>query len=178
VEQTEWPVKESYPLGFVLKYTFPARGARPEVTMYFHGGTKAEQMPRPKHLEAGRPLREAMGGPKGQVIVGTEGSIMAGAWCDGARIIPEKKMQEVGRVPKTLENYGDHLGSWLKACKEGTPTASNFDFAAAVTEIALLGSIALRHGKKLQWDSQNMCFPNEPEANKYLRVELRKGWDV
>ena len=82
------------------------------------------------------------------------------------------------QAPLDLEGYGDHLESWLKACREGTPTASNFDFAAAVTEVALLGSIALRHGKKLQWDAEKMCFPNEPEADKYLRVELRKGWDV
>jgi len=178
VEQTEWPVKESYPLGFILKYVFPARGRRPEVTMYFHGGTNAPRMPHPKHLEPDRKLREAMGGPKGQVIVGSEASIMAGPWCDGARIIPEKKMKEVGKVDWTVEGYGDHLGSWLKACKEGTPTASNFEASAAVTEIALLGSIALRHGKKLQWDPNSMRFPNEPEADKYLQVELRKGWDV
>jgi hypothetical protein len=178
VEQTEWPVKESYPLGFVLKYMFPARGARPKVAMYFHGGTRVAQMPRPKHLEAGRKLNEAMGGPKGQVIVGTEASIMAGPWCDGARIIPESKMQEVGRLSKTLESYGDHLESWLKACREGTPTASNFTFAAAVTEVALLGSIALRHGKRLEWDAAKMCFPDEPAANQYLRIELRKGWDI
>jgi hypothetical protein len=178
VEKTEWPVKESYPLGFVLKYTFPARGTRAEVAMYFHGGTKVPEMPSPKHLEAGRRITQAMGGPKGQVIVGSECSIMAGPWCDGARIIPEKKMQEVGKLPWTVEGYGDHLGSWLKACREGTPTASNFEFAAAVTEVALLGSIALRHGRKLQWDGKNMRFPNEPEADKYLRVELRKGWDA
>lgn len=178
VEQTAWPVKESYPLGFVLKYTFPARGERGPVSLYFYGGTKAAEMPRPNHLEPGRPLPQAMGGPKGQVIVGREASIMAGAWCDGARIIPEPKMQEVGRLPKTLESYGDHMESWVKACREGTPTASNFDFAARVTEVALLGSIALLVRKKLQWDSEKMCFPNEPAANKYLRVELRKGWDV
>lgn len=178
VRQTEWPVKESYPLGYVLKYTFPARGARPEVAMYFHGGTLVGEMPRPKHLEAGRKLNQAMGGPKGQVIVGSEASIMAGPWCDDARIIPESKMQEVGTLPKTLESYGDHMESWLKACREGTPTASNFTFAAAVTEVALLGSITLRHGKRLEWDGEKMCFPNEPAADKYLRVELRKGWDV
>jgi hypothetical protein len=178
LEQTEWPVKESYPLGFVLKYVFPARGTRPEVAMYFHGGTKIPEMPRPKHLEPGRKITEAMGGPKGQVIVGSQCSIMAGPWCDGARIIPETKMQEVGKIPWTVEGFGDHVLSWLKACREGTPTASNFDFAAAVTEVALLGSIALRHGKKLHWDSKNMRFPNEPEADKYLRVELRKGWNV
>jgi hypothetical protein len=178
VQQSEWPVKESYPLGFVLKYTFPTRGTRPEVAMYFHGGTKVAEMPRPKHLEAGRRITQAMEGPKGQVIVGSECSIMAGPWCDGARIIPEKKMQQVGKLPWTVEGYGDHLESWLKACREGTPTASNFEFAAAVTEVALLGSIALRHGRKLQWDGKNMRFLNEPDADKYLRVELRKGWDV
>ncbi|MEI8374172.1 MAG: Gfo/Idh/MocA family oxidoreductase [Planctomycetota bacterium] len=173
VVQDEWPVKESYPVGFVLKYVFPARGARPEVTMYFHTGTKAAEAPRPKHLEEDRkPVGD------GQVIIGSECSIMALPHCDGARIIPEKKMKEVGKIPWTVESYGDHLGSWLQACKEGTPTASNFDFAAAVTEVALLGSIAVRHGKRLQWDATNMRFPNEPEADKYLRVELRKGWDV
>jgi hypothetical protein len=178
VEQTEQPVNESYPLGFVLKYTFPASGSRPELAMYFHGGTKVAQMPHPKHLEADRKISQAMGGPKGQVIVGTECSIMAGPWCDGARIIPEKKMQEIGKLPWTLAGYGDHMASWLNACREGTPTASNFGFAAAVTELALLGSIALRHGKRLEWDAEKMRFLNEPEADKYLRVELRKGWHV
>ena len=86
-------------------------------------------------------------------------------------------MQEIGRIPQTLESFGQHHLSWLKVCKEGTPTASNFDFAARVTEVALLGSIALRYGKKLEWDAEQMCFPNEPAADKYLRVELRKGWD-
>jgi hypothetical protein len=178
VEQTERPVKESYPLGFVLKYTFPRRGSRQELSMYFYGGKKAREVPHPRHLEADRQITQAMGGPMGQVIVGSECSIMAGAWGDNARIIPEKKMREVGKMPWTLEGYGDHMFSWLKACKEGTPTASNFDFAAAVTEVALLGSIALRHGRKLHWDAQNMRFPNEPEADKYLRVELSKGWNV
>ena len=85
---------------------------------------------------------------------------------------------EIGRVPQTFESFGDHAASWLKACRLGTPTASNFQFAARVTEVALLGSIALRHGKKLEWDSEKMCFPKDPEANRYLTIELCKGWDV
>ncbi len=173
VQQTEWPVKESYPLGYVLKYTFPARGSRQAVTIHFWGGTLAAKMPRPKHLEADRPVPNM-----GQLLLGTDGSVMGDPWCLQGRIIPEKKMREVGRLPQTVESYGDHAASWLKACRQGTPTASNFDFAARVTEAALLGSIALRHGKKLDWDSEKMCFPSDPEADKYLRVELRKGWEV
>jgi len=173
VRQTEWPVKESYPLGYVLKYTFPARGSRGPVTIWFYGGTMANEMPRPRHLEADRKVQNM-----GQVIVGAEASVMADPWCLQGRMIPEKKMREVGRVPQTLESYGDHAASWLKACRQGTPTASNFQFAAQVTEVALLGSIALKHGKKLEWNAERMCFPNDPEADKYLRVDLRKGWDV
>lgn len=173
VQQTEWPVKESYPLGYELKYSFPARGNRPAVTIHFWGGTLAAKMPRPKHLEADRKVPNM-----GQLIVGTEASVLGDPWCLQGRIIPEKKMREVGKLPQTLESFGDHPGSWLKACRQGTPTASNFDFASRVTEVALLGSIALRHGKKLEWDSEKMCFPKDPEADKYLRVELRQGWDL
>jgi hypothetical protein len=173
VRQTEWPVKESYPLGFVLKYTFPPRGSRKAVTVWFYGGTLAASMPRPKHLEPDRKLSNY-----GQVIVGSEASVMGDPWCSQGRMIPEKKMQEVGRVPQTVESYGEHMESWAKACKQGTRTSSDFDFASQVTEVALLGSIALLHGKTLEWDTEKMCFPKDPAANKYLRVELRKGWDV
>ena len=87
-------------------------------------------------------------------------------------------MQDVGKLPQTLESYGDHMGSWVKACKEGTPTASNFDFAAAVTEVALLGSIALRHGKKLQWDGQNMRISRRARGRQVPARRVRKGWEV
>jgi hypothetical protein len=47
-----------------------------------------------------------------------------------------------------------------------------------MTESVLLGNVALRVGKTLQWDSNKMKVTNVPEANQYLRPAYRKGWKV
>ena len=70
-----------------------------------------------------------------------------------------------------------HL-EWIAACKGGTPGYSNFDIAAYLTEIILLGCVALRTGKKLEWDGPKMRAKNAPEAAQYVRREYRKGWKL
>jgi hypothetical protein len=44
--------------------------------------------------------------------------------------------------------------------------------------MVLLGNVALRVGKKIQWDSQAMRARNCPEADQYIHPEFRKGWEV
>ena len=94
------------------------------------------------------------------------------------RIIPEKKMQEYEKPPKTLPRSVGHYKEWVEACKGGKPAGSNFDFASLVTEVVLLGNIALRTGKKLYWDGPSMEITNVPEANQYLQTEYRQGWTL
>ena len=53
---------------------------------------------------------------------------------------------------------------------------SNFDIAAYLTEIILLGCVALRVGKKLEWDGPGMKAKNAPEAARIVKREYRKGW--
>ncbi len=60
----------------------------------------------------------------------------------------------------------------------GKTTYSNFDIAAYLTEIILLGCVAMRVGKKLEWDGPGMRAKNAPEAAKYVRREYREGWSV
>ena len=54
----------------------------------------------------------------------------------------------------------------------------NFDKAGPLTEVVLLGNIALRVDKKLLWDATTMRFPNAPEADQYLHHEYRPGWEL
>ena len=42
----------------------------------------------------------------------------------------------------------------------------------------LLGNIAYRVGRKLEWDAARMKFPNCPEAEQYLQREYRPGWTL
>ena len=45
-----------------------------------------------------------------------------------------------------------------------------------MTEAMLLGLVALRSGKKIEWDAKNMRVKNVPEANRFIHSEYRKGW--
>jgi hypothetical protein len=56
---------------------------------------------------------------------------------------------------------------------------SNFNYAGPLTEIVLLGVLALRApGKRLEWDSPNLSVKNAPELDRYVNVEYRPGWKL
>ncbi|MFP6603936.1 MAG: gfo/Idh/MocA family oxidoreductase, partial [Pirellulaceae bacterium] len=71
-----------------------------------------------------------------------------------------------------------HHAEWIKACKDGSPTTCNFDYSGALTESVLLGNVAFRTGKPLQWNAKTLKAANCPEADKYISKEYRSGWEV
>jgi len=87
-------------------------------------------------------------------------------------------MQAYKRPPKSIPRSIGHHKEWIRACKEGTATGSNFGYAGPLTEMVLLGNIALRTGKKLYWDGPNMTVTNVPQADEYIRRQYRKGWTL
>ena len=166
--------KESLPLASMVHYEFGPRGDMPAVTVHWYDGGLLPA--RPPELEDDREL------PKedGTIFVGDKGKMLVLGWGgETPRLIPEKRMREYKRPPKTLPRSIGHYNEWIKACKEGTPTESNFDFAAPLTEALLLGTISVRlGGVKLLWDSAAMQVTNVKEANNYLHYEYRKGWSL
>ena len=82
-------------------------------------------------------------------------------------------------IPVTIPRSIGHAKEWIEACKGGKPGYSNFDIAAYLTEIILLGCIAIRvgEGKLMEWDGPNMKSPNCPEAAQFVKREYRKGWN-
>jgi len=164
--------KETYPVGSIVTYEFPARGELPPVTLrWYDGGLKP---PRPEELEDGRQL-----GDGGTLYVGEKGKILDG------RIIPESKMARYQPPPKTLPRSPGHYREWVNACKGGAPGGSNFNFAGPLTEVVLMGNLALRvelreqmARHKLQWDAQKRQFTNVPEANEFLSRQYRQGWSL
>jgi hypothetical protein len=90
-------------------------------------------------------------------------------------------MQEFTRPPKTLRRVtGGHEADWIRACKEGpdgVPPSSPFEYGGALTEMVLLGVLAIRmKDHRLDWDSQNLRFTNNEKANDLLRIQYRDGW--
>ena len=100
-----------------------------------------------------------------------------------AQLIPELKMREYKRPPKTIDRIPDgidgHEQDWVRACKGGKPACCNFDYAGPLTETVLLGNLAIRYsGKKLDWDGPNMKVTNVSEANEYIHRQYRQGWTL
>jgi hypothetical protein len=110
----------------------------------------------------------------GQLFVGDKGMILSNY--DRYLLFPEKEFAGFKPPPKTIPPSVGHHREWIMACKTGGPTTCNFDYAGALIESNLLGIVAYRVGKKLEWDPVNLCAKNCPEADKYIRKTYRKGW--
>jgi len=162
-----------YPAGTTITYEFPAKGERGPVKLVWYDGNK--QIPRPEELEEGRNPPGT-----GAVVIGDKGAIMHGSHgAGGVRIIPEAKMQEYERPEPTIPRVPGHHQDWLDAVREGRQAGSNFDYGGPLTEIALLGAIAIKFpGVKLAWDADKMCFTNCDEANAYVAPPYRQGWSL
>jgi len=165
---------ETYPRASIVTYKFPAReGFRPLTLIWYDGGLMP---PHPEELPDDIKMGDTYGGA---LYVGDKGKILCGSHgANGLRIWPEQRMQEYLRPPKTLPRSVGHYKEWITSCKGGEPAASNFDYAGPLTETVLLGNVAIRTGVKLYWDSENMRFPNHPEADRYLHRQYREGWSL
>jgi hypothetical protein len=115
---------------------------------------------------------------EGLLFVGDKGKILAGFSGANPRLIPQRRMQAYKKPPETLPRPIDELDQWIRACRGIQPSDASFENVYPFAETVCLGMIALRFDKKLYWDSTNMQFTNLPEANRLLRREYRKGWEL
>jgi hypothetical protein len=99
-------------------------------------------------------------------------------WAGDPRLLPGSKHESYKRPAKTLPRSKGHHRDWLNAIKGGPQPSANFEYGAVLSEIGLLGLVAMRVGKKMYWDAKAMKSPNVPEADKYLKGFYRKGWEV
>ena len=97
----------------------------------------------------------------------------------GHRLIPESHMREFGKTPMTLPRSPGHYKEFVDACRGGPPPGSNFvDHSGLLSEVCMLGNVAVRAQKKLTWDGPNLKVTNDEAANTFLRREYRRGWTL
>jgi predicted dehydrogenase len=160
---------ETAPKWSKVTYEFPARGDMPPLKLVWYDGNKKPDHPR--DLEPGRHLS---GG--GSLVVGETGTIMDTTdYWRSPRIIPEAKMQSFKRPEKTIARVpgGNPYQEWITACKGGPTPGSNFDYSGPFSEMVLLGNLAIRTGKRVEWDGRTMKCTNLPEANELVRKQYR-----
>ncbi len=164
-----------YPEGARVTFEFPAKGDRGPVKLVWYDGSERPQPP--------EDMKEKPNIPgTGAVVYGDKGTIVHGSHGGGGcRIHPDSKMKEYKQPEQKIPRVPgqNHHGDWLDAIRNGRPAGSNFDYGGPLTEIALLGAIAIRFpGQKLNWDAEKMRFTNLEEANVYVDPPYRKGWTL
>ena len=161
------------PPGGLYTYKFPARSKMPPVTFtWYDGGLRP---PRPEGLD---PLDQLGAGGNGTLFVGSKGMITCPGWAGAPKLLPLTLMDDFDRPPKTLPRSNGHHRDWLDACKGGEKASANFEYGAVLTEMGLLGLVAMRVGKQLEWDAVAMKATNAPQADEYLEGHYRKGWEI
>jgi predicted dehydrogenase len=161
----------SYPSGELIFYQFPARGSMPPVKLTWYDGGLMPQ--KPEELGNEELIKEG-----GAIIVGSKGKLMHNTYGAHPRLLPQSLQDSVGKPPEKLARIpGEaHELNWVDAAKGKGETDSPFSYSAKLTEVMLLGVVALRAGRKIEYDGANMRITNVPDANQYLTRQYRQGW--
>lgn len=189
---------DTYPKTAKIRFVFPPREGLPETEFFWYDGNPSD-----KSVQPLRPPEEVTSSIKdllekvpiaGCLLIGEKGQIFSpddyGARFfiklnDEKELVNGNTHEAAKAVPVTLPrntlspdtDTKQHL-EWIAACKGGPMPYSNFDIAAYLTEIILLGCVALRVGKKLEWDGPGMQATNAPEAAQYVKRIYRPGFNL
>ncbi|MCX7048172.1 MAG: Gfo/Idh/MocA family oxidoreductase [Candidatus Sumerlaeota bacterium] len=176
------PAKDAYPSANIFRWEFPARDKMNATTLIWHDGKNAAP---PKEYDE---QITATHGKKndGVLFVGEKGLLYSNAWGAGGSIKLKDEAKFKGVLTHDAQtnlatsvirlNGQNHMGEWLDACKGKGKTFQGFETAADVAEIAMTGIVALRMGKPIEWDSENLKAKGMPEADKWIHLEMRKKW--
>lgn len=164
---------ETFPEWCRITWQFPVRLGRPGLRLYWYDGGQ-------------KPAADLLEGNKvsdnGSLLIGSKGKFyIPSADGENASLLPEGRFSDLKRPPKMLPDSPGHHEEWIAACKEGNPHTeymSHFGRSALLTEVLLLGAIAVRAGKRIEWDAARMRITNVSDANRYVDPPYRKGWLV
>jgi len=164
---------DAYPKGDIITFEFPAKADRGPITLVWHSG--AEKIPPARELEPDRKPVDT-----GAYVYGDKGVIMYGSHgANPVRIIPETAMKAYKSPEQKIPRVKDHHADWLRAIREGGKAGSDFSYGGPLTELAMLGVIAIKMpGTKLAWDAAAMRFTNCDEANQFVNPTYRQGWSL
>jgi len=158
---------ESPPKWIIVRYEYPARESLPPVKLTWYHGGKHPSFP---------DSFDPKGWTQGILFVGEKGQLAVDY--HKLQLLPQSKFADF-TLPKTFKPASDaHHAEWIRACKTGEPTSCPFEYAGPLAEAVQLGLVAYRVGQRLEWDAANLTAKNCPEADRFIRPERRKGWEL
>ena len=180
--------EQTYPTESILHYEFPKRGGFDALDLYWYDGMLLPKLPKGYGADLNL-LEEKTGtmfvGENGVIVM--KGEIEKNVLAVNGRIVEtfEKPDPIIPRLPSILNNdvhqEADrmHKLDWIRSCKTGSESGTNFEHAGPLTEWVVMGNISLRFPRqKLLWDGPNMRFTNHDNANQFVTKSYRRGWEL
>src|SRR5262249_40807551 len=156
----------------LARYTFAAQGDRPALEFFWSdGGQHHDPVKDTKDYKGNSLSKWGLG----ILFVGEKG--MLAADYGHYELYPKDKFEGFKPPSPTIARSIGHWKEWAEACKKNGPTTCNFDYSGALTENILLGVVAFRSGKKLEWDPKKLTTGSK-EADALLTKEYRKGFEI
>ena len=124
------------------------------------------------------------------LMVGDAGMLLFNRGSSDWVVTPQSRAEQFGEIPQTIPRVrGDDVGrrgysrgasyaEFIQACLGGSKPLSSFDYAGPFTEVVLLGTLAVRLDKKIDWDAAALKAVNAPEADALIRRQYRPGWQL
>lgn len=161
------PHPESTPAWLTVHYEYPAATGKQPVKLTWYNGRRPADLLTEKAFA---------GWKMGVLFVGDKGRILA----DYNRHVQLPLGGPIGpqQARATPINHLTHCREWVEACKTGGKTSCGFDYSGPLTETVLLGNVAYRAGKPIEWDAKAFKITNEPDAMSFIRRPYRKGWTL
>jgi predicted dehydrogenase len=157
---------ETAPQWSIIRYEFPGRGDLPPINLTWYDGKKKP----PADLAPGQKLAG-----NGALFIGDAATLYVPHYWGEGKII---KGEAAARPKASIPDSPGHYLEWIRACKGGPAALSNFDNSGPLTEMVLLGNLALRLGEPIQWDSKNLKAKGLPSADALIQGSYRKGWSI
>jgi hypothetical protein len=126
----------------------------------------------------GGPSRPGILSGNGAVFIGTKGVLATSSRGEGVHLLPAARWKDYTLPPQLLTRSPGHMLDWVRACKGGEPSCSDFRVTGPYAEWLALAALAFRLPGRLDWDARNLRFTNSPEANQYVKPVFRKGWEL
>ena len=164
--QTSGHNKITYPKWSIIKYEFAATDSRPAVTLTWYDGGKRP----PQSLLSGQKVAES-----GSLVIGEKGKLYS-----PADYVQEYVVLGGASEPKVeFRESPGHFTEWVQEIKGGSPAVSNFaDYGGPLTEMVLLGNLAVWAGRKIHWDAESMKSPDAADLEPLIKTEYRAGYSI
>lgn len=165
--------RETYAAWQIITFEFAATSSQPGLKILWYDGGKLPK--KPSDLADEADLSD-----NGILFIGEKGTMLCGGWSGGPRLFPASRREEFEMPPKTIPRSIGHRAEWIQACKDKKPedAKAGFSYSGPFTEVLLVGNLAVRLQKRIEWDSVNLRARNVPEAESLIRKNYRAGFGI